>query len=81
MTEPIEEKRLKGKLAAARAKTTLKKGDRLRATRCPGNKRWVTFDHWDGQWIVTKSGICDIHPLNVDMINDRPIDFTIEIQQ
>jgi hypothetical protein len=69
------------KLVTARAKTTLKRGDRLRVVRCPGTKRWVTFDHWDGQWIVTKSGIDDIHAVNIDKVNDRDIDFTISIQQ
>lgn len=69
------------KLATDHAKTTLKRGDRLRVTRCPGTKRWVTFDHWDGSWIVTKSGIDDIHAINVDRVNDRDIDFTLGIQQ
>lgn len=70
-----------GKLATARAKATLKRGDRLRVVRCPGTKRWVTFDHWDEYWIVTKSGIDDIHAVNVDRVNDRDIDFTTSIQQ
>jgi len=63
-------------LATAHAKTILKRGDRLRVTRCPGTKRWVTFDHWDGIWIVTKSGIDDIHAVNVDRVNNESVDFT-----
>jgi hypothetical protein len=64
------------KLATDSAKTTLKKGDRLRVTRCPGTKRWVTFDHRDGYWIVTKSGIDDIQAINVDRVNTESVDFT-----
>jgi hypothetical protein len=69
------------KLATDSAKTTLKKGDRLRVTRCPGTKRWVTFDHWDGCWIVTKSGIDDIHAINVDRVNTESVDFTTKGEQ
>ena len=69
------------KLATDSAKTTLKNGDRLRVTRCPGTKRWVTFDHWDGYWIVTKSGIDDIHAINVDRVNTESVDFTTKGEQ
>lgn len=77
------EKQLKAKIAATRAKTTLKVGDRLRVIGCPGTKRWVTFSGWDGDWLLTKSGRCnqDYHPVNIDKVNDREIDFTINIQQ
>lgn len=69
------------KLATDSAKTTLKKGDRLRVTGCLGTKRWVTFDHWDGCWIVTKSGIDDIHAINVDRVNTESVDFTTKGEQ
>ena len=63
-------------LAEANAKKVLKPGDRLRVTKCSETKRWITFSHWDGHWIVSKSGIGDYHPLLVDMLNDQPMDFT-----
>jgi hypothetical protein len=84
MTHSEEERarRVKlSKLATDSAKTTLKRGDRLRVTRCPGTKRWVTFDHWDGYWIVTKSGIDDIHAINVDRVNTESVDFTTKGEQ
>jgi hypothetical protein len=65
-------------LATAQAKTTLKRGDRLRVTKCPGTKRWITFERWDGDWIVSKSGINDYHAINIDMVNDRAINFPTE---
>jgi len=65
-------------LATAQAKTTLKRGDRLRVTKCPGTKRWITFECWDGDWIVSKSGINDYHAINIDMVNDKAINFPIQ---
>jgi hypothetical protein len=50
-------------------------------TGCLGTKRWVTFDHWDGCWIVTKSGIDDIHAINVDRVNTESVDFTTKGEQ
>jgi hypothetical protein len=77
---PTEEERANStklcKLATDSAKTILKLGDRLRVVRCPGTKRWVTFDHRDGYWIVTKSGIDDIQAINVDRVNTESVDFT-----
>lgn len=65
-------------IAAANAKKVLKPGDRLRVTKCPGNKRWITFDSWEGYWIVSKSGINDYSPRCVDMLNGQKVDFTKE---
>jgi len=61
--------------AISAAKKILQKGDRIRVTRCPGTKRWVMFDHWDGNWIVSKSGIDDISAGTIDMLNGDPVDF------
>ena len=61
--------------AEAILKEMLKPGDRLRVTKCPGTKRWITFAGWDGHWIVSKSGINDYAPSCVDRINDTPISF------
>ena len=71
----VENRRL-SLLAEQNAKTVLKPGDRLRVTKCPGTKRWITFERWDGHWIVSKSGINDFSPLCVDMVNGEPVDFT-----
>ena len=51
----------------------LKKGDTVTIIKCPGTKRWFTFDYWEGVWMVSKSGIADNHPLNVVAINGKPI--------
>lgn len=73
--QKAENKRI-GLIAVENAKKVLKQGDRLRVTKCPGTKRWITFDRWDGCWIVSKSGIDDYFPRNVDMVNGEPVDFT-----
>lgn len=64
-------------VAARNAKKVLKRGDRLRVARCPGTKRWITFECWSGDWIVSKSGIDDYAPSCVDRLNGEPVDFTI----
>lgn len=74
--EQREENKRRSLVAEANAKKVLKPGDRLRVTKCPGTKRWITFAGWDGHWIVSKSGIDDYSPLCVDMRNGAPVDFT-----
>jgi len=59
------------------AKKVLKTGDRIRVRKCPGTKRWITFDGWDGYWIVSKSGINDYSAGTIDMLNGEPVDFSI----
>ena len=61
--------------AVENARKTLKPGDRLRVTKCPGTKRWITFTGWDGPWIVSKSGINDYSASCVDMVNGAAVDF------
>ena len=73
--EQKKENRRRFKLAVEKAKKVLKQGDRLRVTKCPGTKRWITFDHWDGCWIVSKSGIDDYAALTIDRLNGEPVDF------
>jgi len=58
-----------------RAKKALKQGDRIRVTHCPGTKRTITFDHWDGNWIVSKSGKDDYSAMSIDRLNGQPISF------
>lgn len=78
---PTEEQKVElrrcSHIAEENAKKVLKPGDRLRVTKCPGTKRWITFAGWDGHWIVSKSGIDDYSPMNVDMLNGKPVDFTL----
>jgi hypothetical protein len=52
-------------------KLILKKGDRVRCSKCPGTFRTFTFSHWDGCWMVSKSGIDDFHPCCVKKINGK----------
>lgn len=35
------------------AKKVLKRGDRITVTKCPGTKRWIIFDHWNGNEIIS----------------------------
>lgn len=74
--EQLAENRRLSAIAIENAKRVLKPGDRLRVTKCPGNKRWITFAGWDGNWIVSKSGIDDFSPRCVDRVNDQTVDFT-----
>lgn len=70
-----EERKAQGLRAEAAAKKILKKGDKLTITNCPGTKRWIIFNRWDGCWIVAKSGRDDYHPVNISKINGKPISF------
>lgn len=63
--------------AATNAKKVLVRGDRLRVSKCPGTKRWIIFDHWDGPWIVSKSFIDDYAAASVDRRNDTIVDFSL----
>lgn len=73
--EQKEFARRRFRLATQAAKKVLVVGDRLRVTKCPGTKRWITFAGWDGEWIVSKSGIDDFAASNVDMLNGEHVDF------
>lgn len=71
----LSEKKQLSKMAEINAKEVLKVDDRVRCAKCPGTKRVFTFSHWDGCWMVSKSGIDDYHPVNVDMVNGIEVDF------
>lgn len=58
------------------AKKVLKVGDKIRASRCGGIRATYVFSHWDGNWIVSKSGVDDISANNIDRLNGEPIDFS-----
>ncbi len=64
--------------ATQRAKKTIKPGDRVTCTKCPGTKRWFKFDHWQGQWMASATGVNDYHAANVSRVNGQPVDFTKE---
>jgi hypothetical protein len=72
-----EDNRKRFRIAVENAKQVLVAGDRLRVTKCPGTKRWISFAGWDGNWIVSKSGINDYAASSVDMVNDKPVDFCL----
>lgn len=65
-------------MAYVNAQAVLKQGDRIRVTKCPGTKRWITFAGWDRHAIVSKSGINDYSPMSVDRVNDHGVDFCVE---
>lgn len=74
--ELTEERKQMCKKSEINAKKVLKQGDRIRCKKCPGTKRVFTFSHWDGCWMVSKSGINDYHPVNVDVVNGVAVDFS-----
>ena len=69
--EHREERRRHHYAALAALKPLLRKGDRIRATRgeCCANPATYIFDHWNGNWIVSKSGIDTIVPGSITAIN------------
>lgn len=64
--------------ATANAKLTLKPGDKIRAVRslCHSKKESYLFELWDGDWIVSRSGINDISAISIDLVNGQPVDFS-----
>lgn len=74
-TDELQERRRRFRIAVENAKKVLQPGDRIRVTKCPGTKRVITFAGWDGDWIVSKSGINDYAPSCVDMVNGQRVDF------
>lgn len=75
MSKATEQEKLRAKTAETKAKSILKKGDRVGTTKCPGTKRVIIFDHWDGCWMVSKTGIDDYHPINIYSVNGEPFTF------
>lgn len=60
------------------AKRTLKVGDKIRVSRCGGIRATYIFSHWDGNWIVSKSGIDDLSANSIDRLNGEPINFSTQ---
>ncbi|WP_043798265.1 hypothetical protein [Azospira oryzae] len=61
--------------ATEAAKRVLKRGDRITVTKCPGTKRWIVFDHWMGDEIISASGQGEYAATNISRLNGAPIDF------
>ena len=61
--------------ATGGAKKVLKRGDRITVTKCPGTKRWIVFDHWRGDEIVSTSGRGEYAAINISRLNGRTVDF------
>lgn len=64
--------------AAANAKRILKPGDKIMVKRCGGMKVRYEFAGWcrNGQWAFSKTGVDDIHAINIYKVNGRFVDFT-----
>lgn len=61
--------------ATKAAKKVLKKGDRITVTKCPGTKRWVIFDHWEGNEIISASGVGEYAAMNISRLNGQLVNF------
>jgi len=77
----IQDRKTKHETAVDNAKRLIKKGDKVGICKCPGTKRVFIFDHWDGCWMVSKSGIDDNHPSGVYSINGIKVDLTIKDEE
>ncbi|QNQ09272.1 hypothetical protein [Sphingomonas alpina] len=62
------------RLATENAKRTLKVGDRITFTSCPGTKRWAIVTGWDGVWICSKTRN-DIAAATICTLNGQPVSF------
>lgn len=70
----IRDGRMRFLWAAANGKKILKEGDRVRVSSCPGTLRWISFSHFEGYWMVSKSGK-SYSAGGVDRVNDEVVDF------
>lgn len=75
MTLSKELRQYRSQHATLQAKATLKPGDILTVTHCPGTKRWIRFVRWDRDWIcsVTRD---DYSACSVSKVNGVAVDFT-----
>ncbi len=64
------------RIAVTNAKQVLKPGGKLRVAKCPGGNRTIIFARWDGDYVVSKSGIGGFHPICISKVNGAPVDFT-----
>ena len=61
--------------ATKTATDVLNQGDRIRVTKCPGTKRTITFGHWYGDEIISKSGRGEYAASNIDRLKGEPVSF------
>lgn len=61
--------------ATEAAKKVLQKGDRITVTKCPGTKRWIIFDYWAGNEIISASGESEYCAINISRLNGEPVNF------
>jgi len=57
------------------AKKVMKKGDKITVTKCPGTKRWIIFDHWEGNEIISASGKGEYAATSITRLNGKPVNF------
>lgn len=73
--------------AAERAKPVLKRGDKVYMIShgADGNGRATyVFERWDerspgGNFFISKSGIGELHPFNIERLNGAPVSFRDEV--
>jgi predicted RNA-binding protein Jag len=61
--------------ATEAAKKVLKKGDRITVRKCPGTKRRIIFDHWEGNEIISSSGEGEYAATSISRLNGEPVNF------
>lgn len=77
---PLEQKkselRRRREIATPVLRTMLHRGDRIRATaaRCGAHEATFEFSHWEGGWIVSKSGV-SISPSSVQSVRGEVVRF------
>lgn len=70
------EKMQRWRRAIKQAKKILKPGDRCRGRHGCGQRHAFIFAGWEGNWIVSKSGISDFSACSIYWLNGQKVDFT-----
>ncbi|UTC28316.1 hypothetical protein GURKE_02850 [Brevundimonas phage vB_BpoS-Gurke] len=78
MAQVTEEQKAHYARSVTRAKALLRRGDKVRLTICGGGQATYVFADWDGEWMVSKSGVNELHPYNVVRLNGKPLSFRDE---
>ncbi len=73
-------RRARAELASLNAKKILVPGDRILVGRDGGMQATYTFKEWDGHWMVSASGLCDLAPSSLKAINRVPINIFLHPQ-
>lgn len=75
MAQATEEQKAHYARCVARAKSLLRRGDKVRLSICGGGQATYVFECWDGEWMLSKSGVNELHPYNVVRLNGKAISF------